>query len=446
MAGLELTGFEPAVLTDIRDQINDALRAAFGPSVDVSDGALLGQLAGIMAERYATLWELAEAVNSSQDPDAATGARLDALCALTGTQRDAAAASTVTLYLTGTNATVIPTGSRASVTGTEAEFETTEGATLATATAWANTTAYVVGDIRRNSSRIYYCISAGTSAGSGGPTTTADSITDGTVLWRYVGDGNAYDTAAAECTETGPTVATSGSIITIETPVSGWTSVRNLLDAELGRDIESDQDLRIKREEELARSGSSPVDALRSDLLDVDGVTTVTLFVNNSDVTNADGVPGHSVEALVQGGEDQDIFDQLLTSVAAGIGTYGSVTGTSADAVGTLYDMAFSRPTTLDIYVDVVLVKDPSVYPLDGDDLVKAAIVDYGDAQLAGKDVVASRLLASVFSVPGILDVTTVEIGTAPSPSSSATIAVNLRQLAVYDTSRITVTTSNGTP
>ena len=30
MPGLELTGFEPATLADIREEINDSLRAAFG--------------------------------------------------------------------------------------------------------------------------------------------------------------------------------------------------------------------------------------------------------------------------------------------------------------------------------------------------------------------------------------------------------------------------------
>lgn len=446
MAGLTSTGFVVKTLSEIRDEINALLRTAFGPAVDVSDGSLLGQLAGIFAERESTVWELAEAINASQDPDAATGARLDALCALTGTQRLAAAASTVTLHLTGTNATIVPSGSRATVTGTGAKFATTASATLVTATSWAALTAYVVGNVRTNATRIYICTGAGTSAGSGGPTTTADSITDGTCTWKYVGEGAAFVTATAECTETGPTVATAGSIITIDTPVSGWSSVKNLTDATLGRDIETDQALRIRREDELARSGSSPIDAIRADVLDLDGVTACTVFVNNTDATDADGVPPHAVEVLVQGGTDQDIFDQLLDSVAAGIATHGSTSGTAEDSAGNSHTVKFSRPTVLDIYVDVVLTKDAATYPSDGDAQVKAAIVAYGDSQAAGKDVVASRISAACFGVTGVLDVTVVEIGTAPLPSSSATIPVSLRQLADYDTSRITVTSSNGTP
>ena len=50
----------------------------------------------------------------------------------------------------------------------------------------ATTTAYVVGNHVTNSSNVYQCITSGTSSGAGGPTTEAQSITDGTVAWRFV--------------------------------------------------------------------------------------------------------------------------------------------------------------------------------------------------------------------------------------------------------------------
>lgn len=55
--------------------------------------------------------------------------------------------------------------------------------------AWLATTAYALGDRVANASRYYECIAAGTSAGSGGPTTTAADITDGTAHWTYLGEG-----------------------------------------------------------------------------------------------------------------------------------------------------------------------------------------------------------------------------------------------------------------
>ena len=53
-------------------------------------------------------------------------------------------------------------------------------------TAWLATTAYTVGQVRKNGGNVYRCITAGTSAASGGPTTTAADITDGTAHWSYV--------------------------------------------------------------------------------------------------------------------------------------------------------------------------------------------------------------------------------------------------------------------
>jgi hypothetical protein len=54
--------------------------------------------------------------------------------------------------------------------------------------AWAGATAYTDGNIRTNNGRVYVCITAGTSAASGGPTTTSANITDNQVTWRYVGE------------------------------------------------------------------------------------------------------------------------------------------------------------------------------------------------------------------------------------------------------------------
>lgn len=53
--------------------------------------------------------------------------------------------------------------------------------------AWTGSHAYVYGDLVTNSSNIYRCTVAGTSAASGGPTGTGSTpITDGTVTWVYV--------------------------------------------------------------------------------------------------------------------------------------------------------------------------------------------------------------------------------------------------------------------
>ncbi len=432
----------------IRENLNVVIRDTFGASVDLGDKSAIGQYTGILSDRLASLWQALEAVHSSQNPDKATLAALDGLCLLTGTFRPAASYSAVTLTLTGTPTTVVATGSKVSTESTEQVFQTLADATITATVAWVNTTAYAVGDRRTNSSRVYECITLGVSAGSGGPTTTAADITDGTVHWIYLGEGTGDIDVEARAEETGVVVALAGDLTTIETSVGGWSSSTNLLDANPGRAVATDAELRILREQQLATGGNATLSALRAEILEVEDVTAVTVFQNVTDSVDADGLPPHSVEVLVRGGEDQDIWDALLAGVAAGIRTFGGEDGTSTDDEGTVHDVSFSRPEEIFVYATLVVTYDADLYPADGDDQIKALIVDFGDRQATGKNVVASSLTAQAFLVAGVLDVSSCLISEAPTtvPVASTTIAFSLRQLAVFDTSRVTITSSAGVP
>ena len=57
------------------------------------------------------------------------------------------------------------------------------------AAAWAASTSYAVGVVKRNSGNVYECIKAGTSAGSGGPSGEGDEIVDNNVTWKFLRDG-----------------------------------------------------------------------------------------------------------------------------------------------------------------------------------------------------------------------------------------------------------------
>ncbi len=53
-------------------------------------------------------------------------------------------------------------------------------------TAWAGTTSYTLGQRRSNGGNAYQVTTAGTSASSGGPSGTGSSISDGTVVWKWL--------------------------------------------------------------------------------------------------------------------------------------------------------------------------------------------------------------------------------------------------------------------
>lgn len=445
--GLLPTGFQPKTMQVIIEEVNALFHAEYGTSFDMSNRTPQGHIVGIMAEREALLWEILEAIVSSTDPDAAFGVYLDSLLALSGTIRRSATRSTAMLTLTGDAATAVPQGTQFSNRVTGERFATDISATLYSVPARATMTAYSLGDRVTNTGSVYIAIVAGTSSIGVGYLGKTPSNIDGPFLrWRYLGEGAAVADVPATSLNTGEIVGISGDITVIENPISGLDGVINITDADLGTTLETDGEARLRRESILTTSGSATIDALRSDLLEVPGVTRVTIFQNTSDYVNSDGLPGHSIEALIQGGDNQDIFDALLANVAAGIGTFGGIPGTATDELGNVFAMAFSRPTPIVIYVEVTLEYDADEYPADGDAQVKAAIVTYGDRQDTGKNVVSSAIKAQCFKIPGVLDVSIAYIGLSPAPTSDTTIQISLRELAIYDTSRISVTSSPGTP
>ncbi|MFZ5440450.1 MAG: baseplate J/gp47 family protein [Myxococcota bacterium] len=445
MAGVTSTGFEAKTTEDLIADLEESFRRVFGKSINVSAEARPGQVVSLMADALAETWAVAEAASSASDPSGAAGVLLDNLAALTGTVRLVATRSTVTLVAVGTPGTFLATGRRASVSDTTTVFETTADATLSSPSAWLATTLYAAGAFIQSSGSVWVAVVGGTS-GSIAPSGVGPTFDDGSVRWQRLGTGLGYALVPAQATVTGPLQGFAGSITTIETPVAGWNAVNNLLDAAPGRNLETDPELRVRRQREIAGIGTSPQPALQAQLLRVAGVTSCTVFENTADVT-VDGVPPHAVECLIEGGADAELRSAIFAGVAAGIETAGGVSGSVTDSAGNPHTVKFSRPASVSLWVKVTLTKNPAEYPLDGDAQVAAAIVTAGNARGLGVDVVASRIAGDIFkAAPGVLDVTAVLIGTSNPPISSATVGVSLRQRASFDTSRVTVVATNGVP
>ncbi|GEM_PF-453133 len=80
---------------------------------------------------------------------------------------------------------------------------------------WLASTAYVSGEyVTADGGKLYHCTDAGTSAGSGGPSGTGDSISDGGATWEWVASsawGVALDSALFTV---GQAVSLTGGTIT----------------------------------------------------------------------------------------------------------------------------------------------------------------------------------------------------------------------------------------
>jgi uncharacterized phage protein gp47/JayE len=445
--GVTPEGFNKKTLEDIKEEIEASLRAALGDGINLLSTSVFGKIVGIIADRESEIWDVAAAVYASQYPQSASDQSLDNVSAITGVTRLEATSTVVNVQCAGTPTTLIATGKVVS-NDAGVRFALSADATIAAAAAWAGTTAYSVDDIVTNDSNIYVCTVAGTSAGAGGPTGTADGIVDGTVTWNFVGDGTGNVLGAFAAEETGPLTCATGAIDTedgkgaIETPVAGWNDARNLEDGDVGRDLEKDAELRLRREQLLASTGNASLDAIIAKTAEVDGVTESIAFENSTDATDADGLPPHSFEEIARGGDDQDIFDKLWKTKAAGIQTFGGESGVALDIIGNPHVISFSRPTEKPVHVIVDVTVDPLTYPADGDAQVKAAIKAFGDAQNIGDDVITSQLYEPVFSVSGVVDVTKLWVSFTDPPTGPANLTVAKDELATWDTGNIDVTST----
>ena len=459
---LTSTGFDPKRLADIISEKTAKFKLLFGENVDLSADSELGKLLAEEADREALLWERLEEIYDSQQPSKATGVSLDGIMEITGASRDAATRSTVTLYLRGNNVTV-PIHSEVETSDTSVKFRTKLAAVLPvevvltdvaegagkdlTQTGGVATATYpshgrsvgqflwVLGANQSGYDGIHEILTAG--AGSFTYAVDAGTVSPATgTVTMYV-----VTPVGAESVNTGPISALAGTLTQIVNPLSGWDAVTNALDAALGRNEEPDASARESRIAALQGLGNATLDAIRGDILLVPNVTSCTVFENDTDAT-VGARPPHSIEVVVQGGLDQDILNALYTSKAGGMKPYGTTPGTVVDSQGFSHTMAFSRPGELLIYLIVTLTVDPSLYPADGDARVLAEILTYVATLSIGDDVVVfPYLVGSFIEIPGITGVT-IDIGTAPAPTLDANIVVGETQIAVFDSTRITVASS----
>ena len=178
-------------------------------------------------------------------------------------------------------------------------------------------------------------------------------------------------------------------------------------------------------------------------------ITSVTCDVSAQTAQVLGGRPPKSFEAVVEGGTDQAVAEQIWLSKPAGIETFGNVNNgagiTIIDSQGDPQVIFFSRPSQIFIWVTVALtLYTEETFPANGIQLVAANINNYGNGLGVGIDVLFQRVLAQIFAVPGIASgamqiAATLAVNDSPSYGTSD-IVIAESQISVFDLSRITVT------
>ncbi|ENZ7921551.1 baseplate J/gp47 family protein [Klebsiella pneumoniae] len=316
----------------VLDTITGYFQQIYGSDAYLDPDSKDGQMVALVALAIHDANNTAISVYRSFSPATAVGDALTSNVKINGITRRAATNSTVDLLLTGTVGTAITNGS---VRDTNSVI-------------WNLPATVVIG-------------------------------TDGTVV------------ATATCANSGAVAAVAGSVNGINTPTRGWASVTNPLAATVGIEAETDAELRVRQSQSVALASLTPFAAVDGAIANVEGVTRHKLFENDTETTDANGLPAHSISAIVEGGDATEIANTIRSTKGQGVSTYGTTAVIVTDKYGNPYTIRFSRPVDVPIYVSIT-IQALTGYSSEVGDEMKAAVAAYINSLAIGDSVLLSRV------------------------------------------------------
>lgn len=195
----------------------------------------------------------------------------------------------------------------------------------------------------------------------------------------------------ATAAEVGAVSAAAGTINKIATPTLGWQTVNNVAAATIGDPVETDAELRRRQTQSTMIPSLSVMEGIVGAVASLAGVSRYRGYENDTNTTNADGVPAHAISLVVEGGTTQAIAEAIAAKKTPGTATYGTTTYTTYDQYGVPNVINFFRPTTATISVEISLTARTG-YLSTTADAIKAAMVAYVSDLLIGDDIYISKL------------------------------------------------------
>jgi hypothetical protein len=232
------------------------------------------------------------------------------------------------------------------------------------------------------------------------------------------------------------------------TNISGFNSVENLIIPTYGRLQETDVELRHSYIAKSAIRSTRMIDSICSQLINnVSNVDSATGYENDTDDTDSDGRPPHSVEIIVDGGDEKEIAAIILDKKAAGIQTFGDITVNVATEYGDSVPIKFNRPEYVYVWMKVTLDADSSYLPTNYANLTVDSIVADGGELKAGDNMLSQTFNDGIYSAVGgvtyvnIKCATTTDKDYIPEESeyTKVNVSVNSRQKVVVTDTRIEV-------
>ncbi|EMM5897235.1 hypothetical protein R7364_005698, partial [Klebsiella michiganensis] len=253
------------------------------------------------------------------------------------------------------------------------------------------------------------------------------------IIWNFpaqvvIGiDGTAI--ATATCGTSGAVAALAGSVNKINTPTRGWVSATNPLAATVGVAGETNAELRVRQSQSVALTSVTPFEAVDGAIANIDGVTRHKLYENDQDTPDANGLPPHSIAAIVEGGDATVIANTLRGVKGQGSTPFGSTVIIVPDKYGSPHPVGFSRPVDVPVFVKIT-ISPLTGYTSQVGDEIKAAVAAYINSLAIGASVLLSRIYspANLGVVSGgnsrYYDITELLIGTSSAGVAATNIVI----------------------
>lgn len=327
------TGLIIDTINETIQKLEDGMKAIYGSDINVDSNSPDGQAINLFAQAIQDLKELIVQVYNSFDPDNAVGRVLDERVVINNIQRKG---GTYTQQLVE-----ITTDRALNLEGLDADAENPDGE------------GYTVSDDAGNE---FILLDSQTIGGAGTNAFTFRAKNIGQV-------------------ETLPN--------TITNPVSvvlGVTNINNpSVATSIGENEETDAELKLRREKSVALGSLGYLDGLLGAILNLDGVSDAQIYENITNAVDGDGIPAHGIWAIVEGGANTEIGEQIYTKKSYGSNMKGAVSVDVIGDNGLPFTALFDRPTPKDLYIEFDIQKTTGTsFDLD-------AIKDYIVANLIYK-------------------------------------------------------------
>lgn len=474
--GVTSTGFVPKRLDTIIDEIHGDLSEKWGVNTRQNPQSFLNVLITNFADSLAELWDTAQDVYNAMYPFSAEGLSLDNAVQFGGIARREAQPTIYPVHCECVDGTVIPEGTLInSITKPAVDFQSRTSTTVSRAA--FNSAKVVIAAIQPNAAYTvivdgltYSVIStsnptAGAILGALADEIKGDRLTaecaDGVLTLADISCEERHSMTLSpnlttqsvtgivnfETLTVGDTDLPDSTITEIKTAVPGLLAVNNLIPRIAGSLQESDAELRASYAAKIFQRSSRMTDSIRAAILqNVQGVDFCEVQDNPTNDWDEYGRPPHSVEAVVSGGDNNEIATQILNTKAGGISSYGNTEVDLKLNSGESLTIRFTRPVLLYVWFRVS-VESLGNLPTDYADTIKA-IITSGLSSLGNVDEIApQQFIGKMFrQIPNLAHVDILSYYTAdptetPSPEKykQDTIPVTVRQRAVTDASRIEV-------